>query len=254
MKKQKTKKKSVIAIAAIQYFDLHKKNNVRKITEYIAKAKRRGADIVCFPEMGITKKEILTMDHPLVREIGEACRRNGIWCIVNDHFRIGKHVYNTAVLFDRQGKVHGHYRKINLYGDNTKAGREVKVFRTDFGKIGIVVCWDLTYPGLFNEMRRKGAEIVFCPARWFYDLPSHKHSHMKKEIALLRAMVLARAHENVFYVGLCNPVLPDKDQVSYSAIADPHNILKEILHKEGIITAKVDLNLIKKFRKFYGKH
>ena len=102
-------------------------------------------------------------------------------------------------------------------------------------------------------MRKKGAEIVFCPAQWNYDLPAHKHSHRAREIELLRAMILARAHENIFYVALCNPLLDSKTQVSYSAIADPHRVLEEIIDKEGLITASVSIKKIRKFRKYYEK-
>jgi predicted amidohydrolase len=66
-------------------------------------------------------------------------------------------------------------------------------------------------------------------------------------------MTLARAHENVFYVALCNPITGSKTQVSYSAIAGPNSILKEIIDEEGIITARVNINEIKKFREFYAK-
>jgi predicted amidohydrolase len=247
------KNKAVIAIAAIKYFDLHDEHNLEKIKAFIGLAKKKGADIVCFPENCITNEERLLLDHYYLKEIGKECKKHSIWCIVTEDVKFGKHFYTTALLIDRKGKVKGHYEKINLYGDDTKAGNKVSVFQTDFGKIGMVICWDLTYPGLFNEMKKQGAEIVFCPAKWYYDLPSHKHSHKKKEIQLLRAMTLARAHENVFYVALSNPLLQDKDQVAYSAIADPHDILVELIDKEGVITAPVDLGMIRKFRKYYGK-
>jgi predicted amidohydrolase len=247
------KKKPVIAIAAIKYFDLHHEHNLEKIKSFIRKAKQKGADIVCFPENCITKDERLLLDHRFVVEIGKECKKQNIWCIVTEDVKFGKHYYTTALLIGRDGKVRGHYEKINLYGDDTKAGNQVRVFKTDFAKIGIVICWDLTFPGLFNELKKKGAEIVFVPAKWYYDLPSHKHSHKQKEIQLLRAMTLARAHENVFYVALSNPLIGDVDQVSYSAIADPHDILVELIDKEGVITAEADVAMIRKFRKYYGK-
>jgi predicted amidohydrolase len=102
-------------------------------------------------------------------------------------------------------------------------------------------------------MRKRGAEIVFCPAQWNFDLPSHKSRHKHWEIHLLRSMTLARAHENVFYVALCNPLIDSKTQVSYSAISSPHRILKELVGREGLITAEVDIKGIRKFRKFYEK-
>lgn len=253
MKKKILKKKPVIAIAAIRYFDIVKKHNVKKITTMIAQAKKKGADIVCFPESCITKSGDLLLDDPLILQIREACKQHKIWCIVTEDVRVGGKTYNTSLLIGRDGKVSGHYEKINLYGDKTLAGNRVKVFKTDFAKVGIAICWDLSYPGLFTEMKKKGAEIVFCPAMWNYDLASHKHSHKKRETELLRAMVLARAHENILYIALSNPLMKAKSQVSYSAISDPHSILKELVDTEGIITAPVNIAEIRKFRKFYRK-
>lgn len=247
------KKNPIIAIAAIRYYDIVKKHNVHKIVANIAKAKKLGADIVCFPESCITRYGDLITNDKLINEIREACKKHSIWCIVTEDIRRGKHTYNSSLLINREGKIQGHYDKINLYGDKTKPGNKVKVFKTDFAKVGIAICWDLTFPGLFHEMKKKGAEVVFCPAMWNYDLPSHKHSHKQKEIELLRAMTLARAHENIMYIALANPLMPDKTQVSYSSIVDPHGILVEIIDKEGIIKAPIDMKMIRKFRKYYSK-
>ena len=247
------KKKPIIAVAPIEYFSMHKKHNVEKIKKYIGLAKKAKADIVCFPESCIKRHGSLVITDKFIKSIREECKRNAIWCIVNEDIEIERKTYNMCVLIDRQGKIKGDYKKINLYGDKVTQGNKVRVFTTDFAKIGIAICWDLTYPGLFAEMRKKGAEIVFCPAMWNYDLPSHDRDHKKREIELLRAMTLARAHENVFYVALCNPLMESKTQVSYSAIASPHRILKELIDKEGIITAQVNIAEIKRFRKYYLK-
>lgn len=250
----KTNKKPVIAIAAIRYYDITKTHNLPKIQSFIAKAKELGADIVCFPESCIVKYGSLFLDDRLILGIREECKKQKIWCIVTEDIttKNGK-TYNTSLLIGRDGKIKGHYEKINLSGDKTLAGNEIKVFKTDFGKIGITICWDLTYSQLFHEMKKMGAEIVFCPAQWNYETPSHKHSHKERELELLRAMTLARAHENILFVAICNPLLPHKSQVSYSAIAGPHHILKELIDKEGIITAKLDLGEIRKFRRYYRK-
>lgn len=254
MKKiSKNKKLPVIAVAPIRYFDMDKEHNLKKIQQTIGKAAKRGADLVCFPEACVTDGKHLLLDGPLIRGIGAACKKHAIWCIVTEDVKLGDRIFNSAVLINRNGKVKGHYEKIYLCGDDTHAGTEVRVFKTDFAKIGIAICWDLTFPRLFNEMKLMGAEIVFCPAKWYVDIESHPHSHTERETNLLRSLVLARAHENVFYVALCNPYLEDADQISYSAIADPHRILVELVDKEGIITAPVDIPMLRKFRKFYKK-
>jgi predicted amidohydrolase len=243
----------VIAIAAIKYYDEAKTNNLLKIKEYIAKAKRKGADIVCFPESCIKKTGSVLMSGRFINEIRAECKKNVIWSIITEDVRVGRKTFNTSILIDRSGKIKGHYKKIHLFGDSTSAGNRVKVFKTDFANVGIAICWDLAFPGLFEKMREKGAEIVFCPAQWNYDVPAHENFPKARETALLRAMTLARAHENIFYVALCNPLIKYENQISYSAIADPHRILKELINKEGIITAKVSIGRIRKFRKYYSK-
>lgn len=246
-------KKPVIAVAQIRYYDIHKTHNVEKIKKYIRLAKKAKADIVCFPESCVKKRGCMAITDKPIKAIRDECKRNSIWCIITEDVKIKGKEYNMSILIDRVGKIRGSYKKINLYGDRVSPGNKVEVFETDFAKIGIAICWDITYPGLFSMMRQKGADIVFCPSQWNYDLPSHKSRHKYREIQLLRSMVLARAHENVFYVALCNPLINSKTQVSYSAIASPHRILKELIGKEGLITVEVDLKEVKKFRKFYAK-
>ncbi|MFA5141602.1 MAG: carbon-nitrogen hydrolase family protein [Candidatus Woesearchaeota archaeon] len=242
-----------IAIAAMRYYDIHKGDNLPKIREFIHRAKRRGADIICFPESCITKKGALLLTHHYVKEIQAECKKHSIWAIVTEDIMLNDERYNISMLVDREGKIRGKYKKINLYGDRTLPGHKVRVFDTDFGKIGIVICWDITFPKLFDAMKKKGAQIVFCPANWSYDIQAHTCGHKKKEIRLLRSILLARAHENVFFVALVNPLTDDEAQVSYSAISCPHHIIKELIDKEGVITAKVNLKEVHKFRKFYSK-
>lgn len=248
----------VIAIAAIKYYDLTKSHNLQKIKDFIVKAKKKGADIICFPESCITKTGSVLLNDRFMRAVRQECKANSIWCIITEDITVKKprkkaKTYNTSILIDREGKIQGHYEKINLFGDNVTPGNKVKVFETDFANIGIAICWDLTFSGLFQEMKDKGADIVFCPSQWNYDIPAHKRNHKAKEIELLRALTLTRAHENILYVALCNPLLDCKTQVSYSAIADPHKIIKELIDEEGLITAKVSLGKIRKFRKYYSK-
>jgi predicted amidohydrolase len=75
--------------------------------------------------------------------------------------------YDTAVLVDRDGRIAGKYRKTHLplaeVEDGETPGNEYPVFETDFGRIGILICWDFVFPETFRIMRLAGAEIVFLP-------------------------------------------------------------------------------------------
>lgn len=246
-------KNPVIALAQIKYFDEHKSHNVEKIKRFIRLAKKAGADIICFPETCVHKTEFLKLNHRLIKQIRDECEKNSIWCIITEQMNIKGKDYNLAVLINREGGIAGAYKKIHLYGDEVVPGKKARVFKTDFGKIGIAICWDIAFPELFRKMRKKGAQIVFCPSKWWYDSGAHKKAHKKREIKILESLVMARAYENIFFVALCNPVMESKYQVSYSAIASPHRILKQLKGKEGMIAAKINLKEIKKLRKLYGR-
>jgi predicted amidohydrolase len=248
----KNHKNPKIAVAQIRYFDISKRNNVEKIKRYIRKAKKLNADIVCFPESCVHKTEALYFNDSLIREIKEECKKNSIWCIITEDLEIRKKKYNTAMLIDREGNIKGNYKKIHLYGDKVKAGSRVRIFKTDFAKIGIAICWDLAFPKLFRQIKEAGAEIVFCPSQWEYESRVHKDNPKAMEVKLLESLILSRAFENVYFVAVCNPVVDSKFQVSYSAIAGPHKILKKIVGREGLIVSKINLKEIKKVEEIYN--
>jgi len=249
----KKRKEATIALAPIKYFDISKKDNLLKIKKYIRLAAKKNSDIICFPESCLHKKEVLRLNDGIIKEIQEECKNNSIWCIITEDIIIKKRPYNTAILINRNGEIKGKYKKIHIYDEEVMAGKKVKVFKTDFARIGIVICWDLAFPELFRKMKEKKAEIVFCPAQWCYEEKAYDTKHKEREINLLKALVSARAFENVFFVALCNPLVDRKDQVSYSAIASPTKIIKETIDSERLIVAKLNLEEIKRIENIYKK-
>lgn len=251
----KKKTNPVIALAQIRY-SRKTAENVKKVKRYIAVAKRAGADIVCFPESCLSlndRQDVFKLNNSYIREIKETCKKNNIWCIIHDDMLVKGEAYSLALLINRNGEDVGGYKKIHLSGDNdlVNAGKHVKIFNTDFGKISIVVCWDLMFPELFKRIKKAGAQIVFCPAQWHYEEDAYKKKYKRRELRLLRSLVTARAIENLYFVALCNPITNRKDLISYSAIVSPHKILKEIVNREGLITAEVNLKDIEKLHKLY---
>jgi predicted amidohydrolase len=248
----------VIALAQIKYFSDNTRNNLLKIKKFIHLASKKGADIVCFPESCV-HKSALELNHKIIEEIKETCKKEKIWTIITDDFLIKGKTYNTSLLINREGEIVGGYKKIHLYGDKTEAGKKFSVFQTDFAKTGIAICWDLAFPDLFKKMKKAGAQIVFCPAQWWYDAKAYAKRKdikdpKKREQEILSSLIKTRAFENVYYVALCNPILDSKFQVSYSAIASPSGkILKSLSNKEGIVICEINLKEIKKLEKIYSE-
>lgn len=74
--------------------------------------------------------------------------------------------YNAAILIDRQGNKIGEYRKARLTDGEMEMGLtpgplDIPVFKTDFGKIGVQICYDMEWAEGWQQLQKKGAEIVF---------------------------------------------------------------------------------------------
>lgn len=76
-------------------------------------------------------------------------------------------MYNTAVLIGRDGELAGRYRKTHLPREEWEIGithgNEYPVFDTDFGRIGLMVCWDVQFPEPARALAAQGAELILLP-------------------------------------------------------------------------------------------
>ncbi len=81
--------------------------------------------------------------------------------------RAGKAIYNTSVLIGRDGELAGKYRKVCLPREEIDGGMtpgaEYPVFDTDFGRVALMICWDVSYPEVARELAAKGAEVILMP-------------------------------------------------------------------------------------------
>lgn len=183
--------------ARIGTISLHPHNNPDNLGAYlqaldeIAKDK---PDIVCLGEEilveGNSRPYVTaaeTIPGPSTIRLGEKARKYGMYIVAGLTEREGPLVYNTAVLIDRHGNVAGKYRKVYLPREEIEGGMTpggfYPVFDTDFGKIGMMICWDAEYVDGARSMAVQGAEILFVPAAGGY-------------LTLLKA----RALENHLYV------------------------------------------------------
>jgi predicted amidohydrolase len=140
----------------------------------------KGLDLVVLPENALKAKdsgdEVTAMDKAVPLEgavldtMGALARKHKSYVIVPITLREEKptpHATNSAVLLDRQGKVVGTYRKVHpvtiwtgTLESGITPGREYPVFNTDFGKLGIQICWDMSYEDGFAAMAKQGVEII----------------------------------------------------------------------------------------------
>lgn len=108
---------------------------------------------------------------PTTNRMAKWAKAHSCYVICPIHERKDGKIYNTAVVLDRAGQVAGTYRKIHIVENEMEAGASCgrsapQVIQTDFGKIGIQICFDVNWPEGWAALKRQGAEIVFWPSAY----------------------------------------------------------------------------------------
>jgi predicted amidohydrolase len=148
------------------------------------------------------------------------------------------------------------YRKINLWIAERKylsSGNKISVFNTKYGKVGLIICWDLAFPELFRRMVAKGVRIVFCPSFWYYEDAEKGMKYNKKaEEEFIDSLCIARAFENEIILVFCNAAGKFKmnssnfNLVGHSQITAPlKGVIKKLNHnREEMFIQEIDTKII----------
>jgi len=106
---------------------------------------------------------------PIIKKFAAFAKKHHCYVICPIYTKRDGHVYNAAVLIDRDGKVAGEYDKIRPTEGEIKSGIspgpvDPPVFKTDFGIIGMQICFDANWPEGWRRLKEKGAKIIFWPS------------------------------------------------------------------------------------------
>jgi predicted amidohydrolase len=163
-------------------------------------------------------------------------------------------LYNTTYYIDKAGAVRGKYRKVNLWLSERSyltPGNEVVVFDTDYGKAGLIICWDLIFPEIFREMMRRGVELVICPSYWCVEDAGVGLTHdPNSEVKLVDALCVARAFENEVVLVYANAAdsgnVQHETLIGRSQIAVPFRGALQLLDhaREEMFLQKVETALL----------
>lgn len=149
--------------------------NIASMSELIDKAGKAGCTIICLPEgwptcntgLGMQKTESNTLEGSASVMMAGKAKQYGMYIVSGLYSWAGDILKNVAVLYGRTGKIEGIYEKVQLPDSEAEAGavpgNSFPVFTTDFGKIGILICWDSFFPEVSRILAVNGAEILFCP-------------------------------------------------------------------------------------------
>ncbi|WP_284138345.1 carbon-nitrogen hydrolase family protein [Pseudoalteromonas obscura] len=145
-----------------------------------------GRTLVCLPEAwlafcksGSDTYEIASNSEYWIEKISQLCKRNKIWLSAGTIpiSCTSEKYYAASCLFNEQGELVAQYNKIHLFdadvrdkskqyreSQHTEAGNEVVVVDSPFGRLGLSVCYDMRFTGLYQVQREQGASILLIPS------------------------------------------------------------------------------------------
>ncbi|OHU90786.1 MULTISPECIES: carbon-nitrogen hydrolase family protein [Pseudoalteromonas] len=238
--------------------------NFRQLEQWLEQSHLNEPTLVCLPEcwlafMQDAKQSLQLAEHYQywLERLGELCRRYRIWLSAGTIATKGSEdgYYAASFLLNEAGEAVGRYNKIHLFDADvadgsggyreshfTIAGNEVVVVDSPFGKIGLSVCYDLRFAGLYQTMRDLGAEILLVPSA-FTTVTGAAHW-----LPLLQA----RAIENqCFVVAPAQYGTHENGRKTYghSLILSPWgDVLADAKQQLGVISAELDLTQLHKLR------
>lgn len=224
-----------------------------KLLGLFEEAGKMGADLVCGPEdmqhigaygLHINKNDPVTgkilfnslavpVPGKLTDKVAEIAKRYHMYIIASIYEVEDEKIYNTALLFNRQGNIAGKHRKTLMPVMETwlvTNGNEYEIFKTDFANVAVATCWEISYPEISSIYALKGADIIFNPTM--------AHDNKPGESLETAHTFITRAKDNSVYIA---PVVLGKDG---NGIIDFNgNVVAEAVGDEDVvIMADIDFS------------
>jgi N-carbamoylputrescine amidase len=199
--------------------------NLKRALAMADRAAGRGANILCTQELFRSQYFCQSEDHrnfslaepipgPTTDAFRELARRRGVVVVASVFERRASGIYhNTAAVIDADGSLLGIYRKMHVPDDPlyyekfyfTPGDTGFRAWKTRFGKIGVLICWDQWYPEAARLTALQGAEILLYPTAIGWH-PREKARHGAVQHDSWELIQRSHAVANGCYVAACNRI------------------------------------------------
>ena len=251
----------------------NKARNLVNAREKIVAAAAAGAKIICLPEcfnspydtscfpkysepIPETASALDPTTSPSTAMLLEVAKSCGIYLVGGSIPERGTdgNVYNTCVIVNPEGEIVGKHRKMHLFdisipggitfkeSDTLTAGKSFTTFDTEYGRIGVGICYDLRFPEQSAIMREKGCKMLIFPGAF----------NMTTGPAHWELLLRARALDNQCYVAAVSPA---RDETAgyhawgHSTVISPWgDIVATTEHQPATIHATVDFTNVDNIR------
>lgn len=258
-------------IAAVQMASGPNVNaNLLEAARLIKQAAEAGAELVVLPEnfalMGMKDQDSVKIrevdgDGPLQNFLSEQALRNHVWLVggtIPLSAEAPDKIAAASLLYDASGSRVARYDKVHLFdvlitenderyneSETIEPGNEVVVVDTPFGKLGMVVCYDLRFPALFRSLVEQGAELISIPSA-FTAITGKAHWEI---------LVRARAIENQCYViAAAQGGYHANGRETYgdSMVVDPWGgVLDRLPRGSGVVVSDINMDRLREIRRSF---
>lgn len=251
-------------VAAIQMpISIDKMKNIDTVKQYLDKLKNQSIDFIVLPEMFCCPYK--TENFPIYAEmenegiynyISQYAKEYNVYIIAGSMPEKDENnkIFNTSYVFNKNGEKIAKHRKAHLFDINIKGGQQFKesdtlsagdsytTFDTEFGKMGVCICYDIRFPEMIRSMAIDGAKMVFVPAAFNMTTgPAHWEISFR-----------TRALDNQIYMLGCAPMRDSSlgyTSFGHSILTNPWGKIENMLdEKEGVLIADIDFDYEEQIR------
>ena len=253
------------------------KKNIQNATNKIKIAAKKGAKVICLPELFLTKYFCQVENHKNFNLAEKIPGPNSIFfsllakelkiiLIISLFEKKTSGLYhNSSIVINEKGKIVGKYRKMHIPDDPqfyekfyfTPGDLGFKSFKTSEGNLGTLICWDQWFPEAARLTALKGAEIIFYPTAIGWH-PKEKKKFGKSQLDSWLSIQRSHAIANGVYVAAINRVGTEKQgnkKIEFwgnSVMFDPSgNIVKKANLKENILICEIDFKKVETSRQHW---
>lgn len=232
-----------------------REENFRKVEGLIEKNSGSGLDLIVLPEFfntGLNPEEFKRLcekeqTSKTLEFFGAVARKYSSYIVVGSIVEAdGDNLYNTSWLLDRSGNKVAKYRKIHLfdrYGGTehlyNTPGDKIVVAQTDFGKIGMSICFDIKFPEHYIELTKLGAQFIVAPAAWC--VPNAILEEAREAWVLMNRMRAMDSNAYFISSNSCGEIDGEFHTCANSMIVGPDGkIIANAGEKEGVAFAQLE--------------
>ena len=276
-KRDSTSKNFAVGIVQMKCSE-HPDDNLRKAEQLVAQAAKRGAKIVCLPELFRTpyfcqREDASLFDlaepvpGPTTKAIAKTAKKFKVAIVTPVFEKRGAGIYhNSAAIIDADGTMIGLYRKMHIPDDPgyfekyyfTPGDLGFQAFDTRYGRIAPLICWDQWYPEAARLSSLLGSSVLLYPTAIGWH-PHEKERYGAAQREAWKTVQRGHAIANGIYVAVANRIghekpNPQSTGIEFwgsSFIADPQGVIvaEASADKEEVLVANVDLNHLEDVRR-----